>query len=350
MVGGGVAGCSCALALARKAAGVLLIEETPAARWKIGETLGPASRPALQALGVWEEFAQAGHLPCHGIASAWGWEGLAAKDFIFTLHGSGWQLDRASFESLLIAAVERSGARVHRGRPVEQVARDGGGWRVALGAESFSAKWLIDATGRRAMVARKAGAKREVLDQLVSIHRVAVSASGADRDSRTFIESSVDGWWYSTLTPGGRRTLSFQTDADLLPGQTWRTADWFEMRLRQTRHIARLVEGHGYVFHQMPQSISAHTGRLEQVGGEGWIAVGDAAISYDPLSGHGLVHALQSGIAAAGALTTADTATPHPSYGVSVERLWASFRDSRRDFYRMEKRFPDSSFWQRRQD
>ena len=63
VVGGGVAGCSCALALARKAAGVLLIEETPAARWKIGETLGPASRPALQALGVWEEFAQAGHLP-----------------------------------------------------------------------------------------------------------------------------------------------------------------------------------------------------------------------------------------------------------------------------------------------
>ena len=41
VIGGGVAGASCALALARQGAQVILIEGEPVTRWKIGETLGP---------------------------------------------------------------------------------------------------------------------------------------------------------------------------------------------------------------------------------------------------------------------------------------------------------------------
>lgn len=198
------------------------------------------------------------------------------------------------------------------------------------------------------MVARKAGVKREILDQLVAIYCVATSSSGTDQDNRTFIESCPDGWWYSALTPGGKRTVSFQTDADLLPGQQWRKREWFTMRLGHTRHMSALLERHGYEFSGLPQLTSAHSGRLKQFSGDGWLAVGDAAMSFDPLSGQGILKAMQSGIKAA-EVTTGIIEAALSSFALSNEHLWANFNRSRNHFYRMEKRFLDLNFWKRRQ-
>ncbi|HTI70229.1 MAG TPA: NAD(P)/FAD-dependent oxidoreductase [Candidatus Limnocylindria bacterium] len=350
IVGGGIAGASCALALARGGMPVSLVEAEPAAQWKIGETLGPESRPVLQALGVWDRFTQAGHLPCHGNASAWGGGALVAKDFIFNPYGNAWQLDRVSVETMLVTAAEQAGAVIRRGHAVDEIERHATGWYVHLGAETLSAKGLVDATGRRSAIARKAGVKREILDQLVAVYRVASSDSGSDQDSRTYIESCPDGWWYSALMPGGRRTLSFQTDADLLPGQDWRTSEWFTARLRQTCHISKLLEGHGYAFHGLPQLTSAHSGRLEQAAGDGWLAVGDAAISFDPLSGHGIINALTSGQKAAALLLSAE---PNSAVGASVytdgtETTWQRFLEGRKQYYKAENRWPTSEFWRRR--
>jgi flavin-dependent dehydrogenase len=346
VIGGGVAGASCALALARAGERVMLVEGEPASRWKIGETLGPEARPLLQSLGLWEAFARAGHLPCHGNASVWGWDGLAEKDFIFHPHGHAWQLDRRLFEEQLIAAAAQAGAAVRRGQMADDLDWNGGLWQVRLGAQKFSARWLIDASGRRAMVARKAGVERKILDRLVAVYGVATSQSGSDQDSRTFVEAAPAGWWYSALTPGGRRTVSFQTDADLIPGEEWRTREWFAGQLGETRRISRLVAGHDYVFNGPPQLTSAHSGRLEQFAGDGWLAAGDAASSFDPLSGHGILHAVRSGIQAAQAVTGDEA--DRTAYAAWSEGLWANFRQLRNDYYRTDKRFTGSVFWERR--
>jgi flavin-dependent dehydrogenase len=347
IIGGGVAGAACALALAHGGGNVCVLEGNPAPSWRIGETLGPEARPVLQSIGVWDEFTKAGHLPCHGNASAWGWDKMAEKDFIFNPHGSAWQLDRAVFEGMLARAAEKAGAVIRRGQAVEDLEREGGKWHVRVGAEIIAADWLIDATGRRAMVARKAGVKREILDQLVAIYCVAISPSGSDQDSRTFIESCPDGWWYSALMPGGRRTISFQTDADLLPGQDWRTSEWFSMRLGETRHISKLFDTHDYAYNGLPQLTSAHSGRLEQFSGDGWLAIGDAAMSFDPLSGQGILKAMQLGIKAA-EVVTGKSLESRASFDQWNEATWNQFAQSRSSYYSMERRWPDPVFWARR--
>jgi flavin-dependent dehydrogenase len=347
IIGGGVAGCACALALAWGGSSVCVIEANPAPSWRIGETLGPEARPILQSLGVWGEFVQAGHLPCHGNASAWGWDNLAENDFIFNPHGNACQLDRAVFEGMLALAAEKAGAVIRRGQAVERFERDEEIGRVRVGTENIAAKWLIDATGRRALVARKAGAKRETLDQLVAVYCVASSTTGSDQDSRTFIESCPDGWWYSALMPSGRRTVSFQTDADLLPGQEWRTAEWFSKHLRETRHISKLLDGHDYTFIGLPQLTSAHSGRLDRFSGDGWLAIGDAAMSFDPLSGQGILKAMQSGMKAAEVIIT-KSPEARSDFDQWNETTWNHFAQSRTSYYSMEKRWPDSPFWARR--
>jgi len=347
VLGAGVAGASCALALARHGLPALVVETNTLASWRIGETLGAGARPVLQSLDVWDEYADGGHLPCHGNASAWGASTLAEREFIFNPHGHAWQLDRVVLERMLILAAEKAGAIIRRGQAVEDGERVGNEWRVRIGSAIIAAKWLIDATGHRAFLARKVGVKRVILDQLVAIYCVATSLSGTDKDSRTFIESCPDGWWYSALMPGGRRTVSFQTDADMLPGQAWRTKEWFATRLRQTKHISKLMVGHGYEFNQVPQITSAHSGRLKQFLGEGWLAIGDAAMSFDPLSGQGILKAMQSGLKAA-EFVVANSIANLVFFEEWSENGWLQFSHGRSRYYGLEQRWGDSLFWARR--
>jgi flavin-dependent dehydrogenase len=327
-----------------------VLEARPAPEWKIGETLAPEARQMLAALGVWEKFAADGHLPSPGNVSRWGGDEPTEKNFIFNPHGSAWQLDRARFEAMLLAAAESAGARVGRGLAVQSVRRSPGmadGWEVAAGGNVFRARWLIDATGRAAVVARSLGVAREALDKLVAIHAV-VPAPEADTDARTLIEAVAGGWWYSARVPGARRVFAFLTDADLLPDERqWRTAEWFWRQADETALIRTVPRS---AADTVPKLTSAQSARLAAVHGDGWLAVGDAAQSFDPLSGEGLFHALFSGERAAQALLDSLSGRPAAlaGYAALSASLWQRFLGQREMFYAAEPRWPDASFWRRR--
>jgi flavin-dependent dehydrogenase len=325
----------------------MVIEATPKTYRAVGETLSAQARPLLQALGIWEEFSRAGHLPCHGSISAWGSDDLAERDLVFSPYGNAWQLDRMVFDEMLLSAAKQAGALVRRGQLCEDFRRDGEGWRIELTGETIRANWLIDATGRRSMVARGLGAKREIVDQLVAIYGTAISMSGTDQDGRTFIESAPDGWWYSTLTPGGRRTVSFQTDADLFPAQEWRSGIWFAERIGRTRYLSGVLAVHAYKLPEAPQLTSAHSGRSGQYLGDRWLAVGDAAMSFDPLSGQGILNAMTTAVEAAKVVID-ETPESQNAYQELNQSTWKYFLQKRRSYYMNERRWPEQAFWSRR--
>ncbi len=305
ILGGGVAGTTAALGLRQHGVQVALIEARPAPQWRIGETLAAEARPVLQALDLWETHLQAGHLPSYGNVSCWGWDAAVDKDFTGNPHGHAWQLDRAVFEHTLSQAAHERGARRCLGASVSRIEWHGDHWSVHAADIRLSAPWIIDATGRRALVARRLDVRRQALDSLVAIHATARSDPTTDRDSRTFIESLPHGWFYTALTPGGRRTLSFQTDAGLLPpSRQWRSKDWLAQQLREARHLGPLLDPRRCRLEDDPSLTSAHSGRLERFSGPGWLAIGDAAMSFDPITGHGLLKAMQSALQAAQAIGT----------------------------------------------
>ena len=143
--------------------------------------------------------------------------------------------------------------------------------------------------------------------------------------------------------PGGRRTVSFQTDADLLLGQDWRTLEWFSKRLEQTQHISRHLDGHDYTFSGLPQLTSAHSGRLDQFSGDGWLAIGDAAMSFDPLSGQGILKAMQSGMKAA-KVVIGKSPESRADFDQWNKTMWNHFAQSRTSYYSMERRWPASPY------
>jgi flavin-dependent dehydrogenase len=122
--------------------------------------------------------------------------------------------------------------------------------------------------------------------------------------------------------------------------------DRLTLRLYQTRYIKEQIlsltglESLGYR--------EAGSSRLDEFAGHGWIAVGDAAIGFDPLSAQGLFNALHTGMSAARVLsqtTDNDKTRELTSYRHSVEQVWSIYKQRRNSFYAQETRWPNTSFW-----
>jgi flavin-dependent dehydrogenase len=352
VAGGGPGGAAAALVLARRGRRVLLAEGD---EFRIGEAVPPAVRPLLRDLGVIDRFLADAHLPCYGNVAVWGRDEPTETDFIFDLNGHGWHLDRARFDVTLRDAARDTGAEVLVGTRLVEVVRDGAGWRVTLtsrgaGNEEVRCGWLIDATGRRAAVARRVGAARLRDDALVAFHARFRSAARSDQDSRTVVESDPDGWWYAALIPSGERVVAFLTDADLVDRAALLSQTGFAERLESSQYVRGLLLAHGYEMVGPLRGADAGTARLDRVAGAGWAAVGDAAVSFDPLSSQGIMTALFTGLRAGQAIDRALAGDPTEldGYVRRVDEIDSAYRRRRIAYYAVEVRWLDRIFWRRR--
>jgi flavin-dependent dehydrogenase len=358
VVGGGPAGAATAITLARADCRVLLLERTSGTGFKIGEALPPSSKPLLQELGVWDSFVADGHLPCYGNLSSWGSSQLHSTDSIFDPNGNGWHLDRPRFDALLRREASIAGANLCMATTLRNIVRQPcGDWLLVFtqGGREISVRchWVVDATGRRCVIARRHGARRRTDDTLVGIFAVFNPSEGsarADRDSRTLIEAAPDGWWYTALLPANQRIVVYLTDADLSP----RTSDIrsrYISHLSCNEHIRACLTSHRYNLQMDPKVAPANTSRLDRTMGSDWLAVGDAAFSFDPLSAQGILASLYTGIKAGEALVerlsgNLDALT---NYGYRLAVIYNAYLRNRSTYYMLEERWAERPFWRRRQ-
>jgi len=279
-----------------------------------------------------------------------------SNDFVLDPEGHGWHLERACFDSALRDIVGGRGVDVRTATRLTSVTAAQDGWALDVTVDGaagvIEAGVVIDATGRPATIARAAGAHRHAVDRLVAAVAYFAPAADAatDVDATTLVEAVELGWWYTSRLPDGQRVVAFLTDGDLLDGESCRSGDTWLTGLRTTRHVADLVTSNGYQLCGSPILVAADTAALDAVFGARWIATGDAALSFDPLSSLGILTAVDFGAAAgsaAVALLDGDT-RPAADYDGRVERHFDSYLAERRRAYEAENRWPTSPFWKRR--
>ena len=184
VVGGGPAGAVTALMLARASRRVLLLDKSKDGDFKIGESLPPAVMPLLRDLGLGDRFVALEHLPSYGNLSAWGSPFLQSTDFIFDPNGHGWHLDRARFDAFLRDQAREVGADVRHTTSLltHDWDRGVGLWRLSLlgpeGKVEARCRRLVDASGRRCIVARRQGVRRLADDALTDCLRRILPAGG----------------------------------------------------------------------------------------------------------------------------------------------------------------------------
>jgi flavin-dependent dehydrogenase len=361
VLGGGPAGAAAAITLVRAGRSVTVIEKSHFEQPRVGETLPPSARPLLDRLAVWKPFLASAHLPSPGVTSAWGETELYQTHFVLNAYGQGWHLDRRKFDRMLAGAAQANGASLHCHAAATSCTRSEGSWQIFFAVSGASgrrthrlrARYLVDATGRVAALARRQGARRLNADRLVGLAGVLVARAYPDGgdvcDACTLVEACADGWWYSALLPDQRLIAVYLTDADLLKrGQVTWQAFW-HTRLRQTTHTQSRLDA--FELEAAPRVVAATSSRLDRVSGPGWVAVGDAAMTFDPLSSQGLRQALASGIHAGEAVdgALAGEATALDAYSTRANDAFREYSRLRAVYYGREQRWPQSAFWQRRQ-
>lgn len=355
VVGGGPAGAATALALARLGRRVAVLSRPAHGPGWGGETLPPEVRGPLAALGLWGRFLDGGPVAWPGHLSAWGGPDLQGSDFIANPFGCGWHVDRRDFDAMLAGAFEDAGGLLLSPMRLLDVARvPRAGW--ALEGEAggrpirLRAGTLVDATGRPASLARRLGARRVAHDRLVGLMTSWSSPrSAADEGHWTLVEAVEDGWWYTGRRAGGGLSASFLTDADLIPRGRGALSRFLEGRLRSApRTRRRLGDPAGLVG---VRARPAAGSRLDHAAGEGWLAVGDAAATLDPLSSQGVYRALVSGLEAAQAINQASRGDRLAigAYGCRAESDARVDLGQRAAYYQAERRWPTLPFWRRRQ-
>ena len=195
IIGGGPAGCATALSLYKNTVrtSCLILDDANPSSFKvffffslelqffyfyffyhdvqIGESLPPESGQLLQYLHsslpahLSSRVESEMYTPCTGNASAWSSSVLEERHAILNPFGQGLHLDRANFDEVLrdttAKCASESKSRFHFQKASFKGIHknDKGLWVIEIedkgDRKSFVAKWVVDATGRKASVATK---------------------------------------------------------------------------------------------------------------------------------------------------------------------------------------------------
>jgi flavin-dependent dehydrogenase len=330
IVGSGVAGSASAALLARRGLDVVVIDRSADPARDRREILSPSALRALAELDL-QKLPLVTQVPCRGVLSRWASDLPAFLDYELCLCRAGASVSRAELAHALLGQAVTAGASVIRST-------------AAAAAAAKSARFVVDATGRTGRVAPRA--LRRHTDRTVCVW---TTHAGTLRHSDVLVlDRAHNGWWYASSSDT-TSDLAFVTDADCLPPHHLRQ-QFLLSEYRDAGLLADslLCEPSFTVTH----ATDARTGYRETMGGDGWLAVGDAAMALDPLSGNGIRVALEGAAHAAHAIDRwlrTGARDGIRSYGAWVADTIERERQARQDAYRQAPRAAEvGTFWRRR--
>ncbi|GAB3506717.1 lysine-epsilon-oxidase maturase LodB [Emticicia fontis] len=356
IAGAGPAGTAAAMSILHYSSlKVAIVENSSFENLKVGEQVSSSIFDILAYIGIKrEDFDKDCFLDGYGSMAAWGSENMRSRHSIFSLNGQSYQLDREKFDLHLVERAAQAGAQIMPRSRVKLLGQTSDGkWNVKIEHETqgeilLHSRYLIDATGRQSSISRQLGINTVKADSLVGVGTFATFHSDQQLMQEIYLETMSEGWWYCSALPNARVNITFFTDADIAKNLQLQKNENWNYLLSQTKHIKKLLrnanaEGQLWIRNAFSQVVESYQR-------QNFLAIGDAAVSFDPISSMGIGFALTSGCN--GARTLIDFNNGHQSailtYRNDLKAIYNQFLEQKCEFYRKEFRWKDAPFWMRR--
>lgn len=319
VMGGGPAGSTTAALVAMGGRSVLLMDREKFPRFRIGESLMPATYWTLERLGVIERM-ECSDFPAKHSVQFFLKDGRGSAPFYFSEVESGpsartWQVDRARFDHMLLENARGRGVEVWEETSALEVLFDGdraAGVRARFpdGEEKqLSARIVVDATGQSGLLARRLDLRNGDANLMncafFTRYRGAVRDEGIDEGATLILHTPKERTWFWYIPlPDDTVSVGVVGPIDrLLRGRTKDPQVVFEEEAAHCQPLldriapAEQIEG---VRVLKDFSYASH-----EIAGNGWVLVGDAFGFLDPIYSSGVFLALKGGEFAADAILDA---------------------------------------------
>ena len=350
IIGGGPAGATTAMLLARAGRRVVLLEKATHPRFHIGESLLPRNFELLRELGLLEPVRRLPHVPKFGAEFALGdGSSLILFDFSQSLapNAETFNVERAAFDKMVLDEARAAGADVREGAAVKRVLRlaDGDVAVETDGGAVLAARYLVDASGQSTVLARHLGTRSPAKEP--HLQKVAYFAhfEGVERlpgreAGHPLIVICEEGWFWVIHIDDRRTSIGLVIDhavarAAGVPAE--RMLDWGMARCPLIRQRCANATGP-----DTNHVIANFSYRCRPYAGPGYFLVGDAAAFLDPIFSTGVCLGMMQAREAANHLDRMLAGTRKPE---SARRAYGRFTDgSTSVFFRLIRQFYDHSF------
>jgi flavin-dependent dehydrogenase len=304
IVGGGPAGSTAGTLLAKHGWKVGIFEKEQFPRFKIGESLLPGSLCTFERMGVKEKIDRADVIIKYGgkIVSACG---TRSNRFLFSnvfrcKYPTAYQVERSRFDQILLDHAAETGCEVRQGERVTDFSCDQDGVTVSTANGAFQARYLIDCSGRNALVGTQFNLRRNYPDlrkfSLYAHFEGVDRAPGID-GTLTQMVRGRDRWFWIIPITATKTSIGVVLDAQTFKRMKLSPEAAFLQTLQENPKVTEQMSGARRITEVY--ATGDFSFRNRQFTGDRWVLAGDAAGFIDPVWSSGVFIAVLSGEKAA---------------------------------------------------